>query len=124
MSKKSKMVADDFESEVGVHLLELGGEPRCLLRELDMAGISEELHKLDWQSNFYQFVVVKEPGVSMEVGGSLDESDGLSAYYKNFPEKIEAVIVAPPKTVLEMEQILEAFLQPDEVWKTRYEFGF
>ncbi len=118
------MVADSFESEVGVHLLKMGGDYRQLSRELDMQQISAELHKLDWQSNFYQFIVVKEPGISMEVGGSLDESDGLSAYYKNFPEQVEAVIVGPPKSVLEMEQILEAFLQPGEVWKTRYKFGF
>lgn len=38
-------------------------------------------------------------------------------------KELKAVTVDPPKSVREMEQILEAFLQPGEVWKIRYKFG-
>ncbi len=117
------MAEENFESEVGIHLIH-DGVVRKISSSIDLEEISNELYKLDWDSDFYQFLVVKEPGVLMEVGGSLDPSDGLSAIYFNRLDGSEAVIKRAPQSVLEMKQILEAFLQPGDIWREHYEFDF
>lgn len=116
---------DHFERTVGMHLLSnYGSEYTFLGASITQEDIKRELRKLDWPNGFYQFVVISEPGISMEVGGSLDPSDGLSARYLNRSTKVEGVIITPPESVEEMEDILIKFADSDESWKSDYDFGF
>lgn len=115
---------DKTESDVGVHLLLSDGEHIHISGELNWKLIRKNLNDLDWNNNFYQFIVVTEPGISMEVGGSLNEIYGLSAMYRNRHKRVNAVIKQPPESVYEMERILEEFLKPNEVWIKKYDFKF
>lgn len=122
--KHELWMKDATESEVGVHLIFQGDRHVHLSAKLDMEFIANELNKLNWKEHFYQFIVVVEPGISMEVGGSLNGIDGLSAMYRNRHERIDAVIRNPPKSVLEMQEILEAFIKPEEKWERKYAFDY
>ena len=116
---------DPTEATVGIHLLShYGSEQEYLSNETSIESIREELDRLDWEGNFYQFVVVIEPGISMEVGGSLNGVDGLSAMYRNRLDQVEGVIKEPPEDVLEMKHILELFVSGTDKWMQEYEFGF
>lgn len=44
--------------------------------------------------------------------------------YRNRDSRLEAVIVDPPSTVLEMEEILRSFLSTNEKWHQKYDFKF
>ena len=116
---------DPTETVVGVHLLsDYGGGQTLLSKEISKKIIAQEIQKLDWENNFYQFVVVLKPGVSMEVGGSLNGVDGLSAMYRNRHNRIDAVINDAPETVLQMQRILESFILGGEEWRKEYDFDF
>lgn len=116
---------DASEAIVGIHLLsDYGSEYQFLSQEITEEKIREEINKLDWSKSFNQFVVVKHPGVSMEVGGSINPVDGLSAMYRDRHNKVDAVIATPPATVDEMAEILVAFIKSDDSWKKKYEFEF
>ena len=113
------------ETTVGIHLISDYGNYQTLLsKDISNKIISTEINKLDWVSNFYQFVVVLEPGISMEVGGSLNGIDGLSAMYRNRHNRIDAVINEAPETVLQMQNILEDFILGDHKWQKKYDFDF
>lgn len=117
--------SESSESMVGIHLIsDYGNGQQVLSKEIAEDIISKELNKLDWENNFYQFVVVIEPGVSMEVGGSLNGVDGLSAMYRNRHKRIDAVIKQPPETVKQMEEILFEFVAGNDAWKKKYDFDF
>lgn len=116
---------DPTETVVGVHLISDYGSGQTLLsKEISNKIIATEIQKLDWENNFYQFVVVLEPGVSMEVGGSLNGIDGLSAMYRNRQERIDAVINEAPETVLQMQTILEDFILGNDNWQKAHSFNF
>lgn len=116
---------DPSETVVGIHLLtDYGSGYQFLSRELSDKKVREEINKLEWQRRFYQLVVVTKPGISMEVGGSINPNVGLSAMYRDRHNRIDAVIISPPSTVDEMAEILIAFLREDESWKKEYEFEF
>lgn len=115
---------DKTESEVGVHVLSSTGKHTHISNKLTWELIRKELHTLDWHNNFYQFIVVTDPGVSMEVGGSMNGIDGLSAMYRNRQKRVDAVIKNPPESVYEMEKILEEFLKPNNIWVKKYDFEF
>lgn len=123
-SRNESWVNDKTETEVGVHLLLANGENIHVSSELKFSIIKDKLNSLDWINNFYQFVVVTQPGVSMEVGGSLNGVDGLSAMYRNRQDRVDAVIKNPPESFYEMEKILEEFLKPNNVWMQKYDFEF
>ena len=117
-------VEDHFERTVGIHLLSnYGSEYSFLGDSISKSDIEREINKLDWPNNFYQFVVISEPGVLMEVGGSLHPSDGLSARHLNRRTKTEGIIVSPPESVEEMSDILIRFTTGDS-WKAKYKFDF
>ncbi|MBU8921221.1 MAG: hypothetical protein KOO63_05320 [Bacteroidales bacterium] len=116
---------DPTETTVGIHLISDYGNGQTLLsKEISNKIIATEINKLDWVSNFYQFVVVLEPGVSMEVGGSLNGIDGLSAMYRNRHNRIDAVINEAPQTVLQMQNILEDFILGNDQWQKKYDCNF
>jgi hypothetical protein len=114
-----------IEAKVGIHLLSNYGSKHDFLNTtISSTIIAEELLKLDWKNNFYQFVVVSEPGISMEVGGSLNGIDGLSAMYTDRHQRIQGVIKQPPESVKEMQNILNSFLQPNRIWIQQYDFSY
>jgi len=113
------------ESIIGIHLLsEYGSKYRFISKQVSSEIIQTELGKLDWKHKFYQFVVVIKPGISMEVGGSLNQHDGLSAMYRNRHKKVDAVIISPPTSVNQMAEILLSFIKADGTWKEKYAFEF
>jgi len=114
---------DPIESVVGIHLLtEYGSQHRHLGKNLNASHVLSELRKLPWTKQFMQFVVVTKPGVSMEVGGSSNGIDGLSAVYRNRHDAVEAVTKVAPASVKEMEYILGSFLNGDGKWKALFTF--
>ncbi|CAA0092700.1 Uncharacterised protein [BD1-7 clade bacterium] len=116
---------DPIETTVGIHLISDYGNGQALLsKEISNKIISSEINKLDWVSDFYQLIVVLEPGISMEIGGSLNGIDGLSAIYRNRHNRIDAVISEAPESVLQMQNILEYFILGDDQWQKKYDFGF
>ncbi|CAA0104241.1 Uncharacterised protein [BD1-7 clade bacterium] len=116
---------DPTETTIGIHLISDYGNGQSLLsKEISNKSIATEINKLDWVSNFYQFIVVLEPGISMEIGGSLNGINGLSAMYRNRHNRINAVINEAPESVLQMQNILEDFILGDDQWKKKYDFDF
>ncbi len=83
----------------------------------------ELINSLDWATGFYQVIYTREPGVLLEVGGSLNKQDGLSVVYINRAKKIETVTTHPPATIAELVEILESFATGTNVWKTKYTWG-
>jgi len=112
---------DDTENKVGVHLLSYYGEVHDHKSEtIDVAEVSELIDNLDWEDNFYQVVCTLRPGVSMEVGGSLNESDGLAAVYQNRPENISYVSSDGPDSRKEMIEIMESFIRGTSCWRKKF----
>ena len=99
-----------------------GDDYDYLSEEISTRIISSEINKLDWENGFFQLIVVVEPGVSMEVGGSLNGIDGLSAMHRNRLKRVDSVIVNPPDSVYAMQRILEVFIDPNMEWDKEFEF--
>ena len=113
--------AEDSDKVVGLHVLSEFGENY----EFVSAAPTEEvirttMKKLDWKNNFHQVVLVTSPGVSIEVGGSLNPKDGLSSVYRHLEERDSRVTKVPPSTVEEMEAILLSFHRGDNKWSKMY----
>jgi hypothetical protein len=123
LSANSAWQEDPTESVKGIHILtDYGSQHQYLGENLDIVHVLSELRKLPWTTEFIQFVVVTEPGVSMEVGGSLNGIDGLSGVYRNRHTGTQAVTTNAPESVNEMEEILKSFLGGNEKWKSLFEF--
>lgn len=112
---------DPVESVVGIHLLsDYGSSHEFLGADFAIEKVMAKLEALDWQNNFYQFIVVIEPGVSMEVGGSTNGVDGLSGVYRDQANSIHAVTLEAPTGVDEMKEILISFLLDNGAWKKKF----
>jgi hypothetical protein len=72
---------------------------------------------LDWENGFHQVIIVALPGEYMEVGGSLDPSDGLSVLYEEGGKQF--VTKEAPKTIEEITAFLLAYLTDGEEWKNK-----
>ncbi|HBS54110.1 MAG TPA: hypothetical protein DEA38_00040 [Stenotrophomonas sp.] len=108
-----------------VHVIsDFGDAHHLAANEATPQTIRDALQSVDWVHGFHQVVVVVEPGVSMEVGGSLDPQHGLSAMYENHAEGVQAVIIDPPSSVDEMQDILLSFIEGGDTWKNEYAFQF
>lgn len=113
--------ADNIDGYVGLHLLSnYGEEYKFLTKTPTPTEISSTLDELDWVNGFHQIVLVTEEGVSMEVGGSLSPSNGLSSVYRNAHKDEHRVTREPPETILEMEEILLSFHARDGVWEKMF----
>ena len=126
--KKTPTVEDflpePYEENVGVHLLSnYGEEYEQISPDTSKETIADLITRLDWESYFYQVICTIEPGVTLEVGGSLNDFDGLSAMYRNRIKNIESVIVEPPGTRKEMIEIMQSFARGNEIWHTNYAWG-
>ncbi|MGE6331617.1 hypothetical protein [Stenotrophomonas sp. NPDC077659] len=58
------------------------------------------------------------------VGGGLAPQHGLSAMYENRVQGVQTVIIEPPSSVEEMEDILLSFIQQEDAWKTEESSNF
>jgi hypothetical protein len=116
---------DPVESKVGIHVIpNFGDDPTTYSPDISAPAVQAALQSVDWTNGFHQIVVVISPGVSMEVGGSLNPDHGLSAVYRNRPAKTEVVTKNAPGSIADLEAILLAFLKKDESWRQVQEFGF
>jgi hypothetical protein len=118
-------IADDVNSTVGLHLITtdpFNQRYEFISANPTLAEIEELLDNLDWVGKFHQVVLTKSNNISMEVGGSMDPEDGLSAVYRELDNKVYSVTGAPPSNVGQMKQILSLFMNNDNSWKTLYEF--
>ncbi len=117
--------SDPAESKVGIHVISnFGDDPVVSYPTISNDAIQSVLRSVDWINGFHQVVVVTSPGISMEVGGSLDPEHGLSAMYRDRYDRVDAVIINPPETIEEMENILIAFNRQDGTWRKEYAFDF
>jgi hypothetical protein len=116
---------DPVESRVGIHIISnFGDDPAVFSSNISAQAVQAALQRVDWVNGFHQVVVVISPGVSMEVGGSLNPGHGLSAVYRNRPKGIEAVSKDAPESISGLEAILLAFLRQDDSWQKVQEFTF
>ena len=116
---------DPIESRVGIHIVpNFGDDPTEFIPDVSAEAVRTALKSVDWVRGFHQVVVVTAPGISMEVGGSLNPDHGLSAVYRNRPEGLEAVTREAPETIAQLEAILLAFLEPGDSWQQVQVFDF
>jgi len=117
--------ADDVNSTIGLHLLttdSFNQKYEFISEDPSLAEIVELLDNLDWINGFHQVILTKSNNISMEVGGSMNPDDGLSAVYRELNTTIYSVTGAPPTNVGQMKQILSLFKNNDDSWRTLYEF--
>ena len=118
-----QVVEEPVGSKIGLHVLSDFGETHVFVSETpNRRLIISTIRALDWDSGFHQVILISAPGVSMEVGGSLDSSNGLSSIYQDENRDIARVTASPPKTVEDMEAILVSFLAGDGRWERMYDF--
>lgn len=111
------------ESRIGTHIIaNFGDDQTRFFPEVTETRIRTALKSVDWGNGFHQVVVVTAPGVSMEVGGSLDPDHGLSAVYRNRHERTELITKDAPRSIAELEAILLAFAKQDDSWRKVREF--
>ena len=116
---------DPIESRVGIHIVpNFGDDPTEFNPDVSTDAVRTALKSVDWVNGFHQVVVVTAPGISMEVGGSLNPDHGLSAIYRNRLEGQEAVTRDAPETISQLEAILLAFIEPGDSWQQVQVFDF
>ena len=84
--------------------------------------IRQTVRGLDWAGGFHQVLLVTSPGVSLEVGGSLDPEDGLSSMFSDVYKDVYRVIRKPPDSVRMMEDLLVSFHSGDGRWEHMADF--
>ena len=116
---------DPIESRVGIHVVaNFGDDPTVFSSDISPQAVQAALRSLDWVNGFHQVVLVISPGVSMEVGGSLNPEHGLSAVHRNRPQSLEAVTKDAPADIARLEAIFLAFIRRDDSWQQVQEFTF
>jgi hypothetical protein len=111
------------EDQRGLYLLsDYGHSCQLVSVAISPSAIEDLVNRIEWEAGFYQVICTRQPGVSMEVGGSLNGADGLSALYRNRPESVECVVTQPPENRAEMIQILISFALSKDPWHEKYTF--
>ncbi len=114
---------DPVEDVPGLHVLSEYGERHTLVDESPTEeAIRATIRRLEWVEGFHQVVLVTAPGVSLEVGGSLDPSVGLSSVHRDRRNRIHRVTEEPPTTVNDMEDLLVSFHRGDGRWERMYDY--
>lgn len=115
---------DAIENTIGIHLLSDCGQGHEFVSKEATESIAAELiDQLEWKLGFFQVIVTMEPGLSMEVGGSMNGIDGLSAVYRNRADNQELITEVPPESTKDMIEILISFIRNDDEWKEKYQFS-
>jgi hypothetical protein len=91
-----------------------GRTERLVADEATPEIVVSTMHSLDWRG-FHQVVLERSNSDWMEVGGSLDPSDGLSVMYEENGK--QSVIRVAPTTVEDMTTMLLGYLSGTEDWK-------
>lgn len=81
--------------------------------------VNDTMRSLDW-NRFHQVVLTQGNGDWIEVGGSLDPSDGLSVMYQENNKQV--VIKSPPTSVDEMTAFLVSYVARSDDWKNENEW--
>jgi hypothetical protein len=109
--------------KIGLHVLSDFGDTHTFVAEVPKRRIIvSTIRTLDWETGFHQIILVKEPGVSLEVGGSLNPDDGLSAVYTDEKRNVCEVTSSPPETIEDMVALLVSFLTGGGRWEQMYDF--
>lgn len=115
--------ADPVDDVPGLHVLsDYGAEHRFVDRNPTEETIRATIRSLDWVGGFHQVLLVTSPGVSLEVGGSLDPEDGLASVYRDSKNEVFRVTREPPTTVRNMEDLLVSFFLGDGRWEQMYDY--
>ena len=122
--KPTAQVVDGPEGrKIGLHVLSDFGDTHTFVADApNRRIIVSTIRALDWETGFHQIILIKEPGVSLEVGGSLNPEDGLSAVYTDEKRNVCEVTSSPPETIEEMVALLMSFLTGDGRWAQMYDF--
>ena len=114
---------DPTQENIGIHLLsDYASEYEFVSEEISESCVVDLINNLEWENGFFQVTVTLEPGLFMEVGGSLNGIDGLAGVYHNHPEKIMLVTSIPPENRDEMVEIILSFIRKNGEWKDKYQF--
>ena len=113
----------DPEDRRGLYLLsDYGRSCQLVSPAISPNAIEDLVNSIEWEAGFYHVICTRQPGISMEVSGSLNGADGLSAMYRNRPESVECVVTQPPENRAEMIQILISFALSKDPWHEKYTF--
>jgi len=114
---------DPLPDVPGLHVLsEYGAQHKFVDNTPTEETIRVTVRGLDWVEGFHQVLLVTSPGVSLEVGGSLDPQDGLASVYRDCKNEIFRVTREPPTTVENMEELLVSFYLGDGRWEQMYDY--
>ena len=91
-----------------------GSSQKTISDSADEKVVVNTMKSLDWKG-FHQVVLEQENGDWLEVGGSLDPSDGLSVMFEEGGK--QHVIETAPTKVEEMTEMLLGYLSGNELWK-------
>ena len=113
--------SDPVVNTVGLHVLsDYGDKHRFITDKPTKEIVLQAINELDWENKFHQVIIVNSPSAYMEVGGSLNPSDGLSVLYKENGKQF--VIKVPPKKIEDMSNFLLSYLPTDNSWKNNTEW--
>ena len=94
-----------------------GTEERTVSENATREQIIHTIDYLDW-SGFHQVVLEKPNGDWLDVGGSLDPSDGLSIMYEESGN--QHVVTEAPELPEELKHALLGYLAESDDWKQAY----
>jgi len=96
-----------------------GATSRLVSEDATVGLVEETMGALDW-SGFHQVVLEQRTGEYLEVGGSLDPSDGLSALYEENGR--QHLTRTAPTTIGELLELQRAYLAGADRWKALVEW--
>ncbi len=116
---------DAIESDPGLHWIANHGDSKrlCAIGSA-YTELKRRIGSVNWDNEFHQFFAVTQPGVFMEVGGSLNAEQGLSVKYVDRIKRVEGVIKYPPSNTQELTDIVAAFLKGGENFQNEFDFEF
>ena len=114
---------DSYDWCPGLHVLSAdGAQDRLVDKNPTVDIIRATIGSLDWAEGFHHVVLVTSPGVSLEVGGSLDPDIGLSSSYADENNSVVRIIRDAPVSVEHMEDLLVSFHLGDGRWEKLNEY--
>ena len=114
---------DSADDVPGLHVLsDYGAQHTFVDKHPTEEIIRATIRSLDWVDGFHQVLLVTSPGVSLEVGGSLDPDHGLASVHRDWKNEIYRVTREPPTSVRNMEDLLVSFHLGDGRWEQMYDY--
>ena len=100
-------------------LSDYGATERIITQGASPEIVEKTISNLDWDG-FHQVVMTKRNGDWLEVGGSLNPTDGLSVMYEEDGQQV--VIKEPPATIAFLIQVAIAYVNNTGRWKEMAEW--